>query len=149
MAKEKKRQDPAALSEGAVFDMTPMIDVTFLLIIFFMCITELADQSKAKLRLPVAVKAEIDRHIPGRLIINVLDDGKIQVMGQNIAEAELDRMLTIEAATCPRDEDGFPNKAIFIRADRHVEFRYVQNVMAISMTHKLWKLAFATKDDKF
>ena len=148
MAK-KGRADPAAASEGGGFDMTPMIDVTFLLIIFFMCVTELADSSKAKLELPLADRAELDVPIPGRLIINVVKNGEIHVMGQVYSDPELEQLLAIERQASMGSGDEFPTRAILVRADKHTKYRDVQHVMALCMKHKLWRIAFATKDPAF
>ncbi|MEZ5992416.1 MAG: biopolymer transporter ExbD [Planctomycetota bacterium] len=54
MAKSRKK---AAVSEGAEVDMTPMIDVTFQLIIFFMVVTQITTQDNVSLRLPDALAA--------------------------------------------------------------------------------------------
>ncbi|MBN2714145.1 MAG: biopolymer transporter ExbD [Planctomycetes bacterium] len=147
MAKKRVRPDPADCSAGAGFDMTPMIDVTFLLIIFFMCVTERADSSKAKLKLPVADKAEKDTPIPGRLLINVLKKGEVEIMGQRRSDAELEDVLELERQASVSDTgDEFPDRAILIRADEQTKYGDVQRVMGLCMKHKLWRIAFATKD---
>ena len=148
MAKKKARANPNAMSDFGGFDLTPMIDVTFLLIIFFMLVTELADLSKAKLKLPVAEKAEPDdKVVPGRVILNVMKNGDVVVMGKKKSDAELHQLLALEAKISREgSSDGFPNRAILIRADRRAEFGNVQHVMALCMRHKLWRIAFGTKD---
>ena len=45
-------------------DMTPMIDVVFLLIIFFMIITDLTQQDLEDLELPMAMHAVADKPDP-------------------------------------------------------------------------------------
>lgn len=148
MASEKKkvRRDPAETSDGGGFDMTPMIDVTFLLIIFFMCVTEMADASKAKLVLPRAEKAEEDMPIPGRLIINVLEEGEVQVLGRNYNADELNKLLQAQRAATMVEGDDFPTQAILVRADRKTTYGDVQLVMGLCMKNKIWRIAFATKD---
>lgn len=54
MAKARKQRE---VSEGAEVDLTPMIDVTFQLIIFFMVVTQITTQDNVSLRLPDAVAA--------------------------------------------------------------------------------------------
>lgn len=149
MAKQKKAVDPSELADAGGFDMTPMIDVTFLLIIFFMCVTELADASKANLKLPTADKAEEDKPIPGRMVINVLKDGVVQVMGQEYADPELHKLLELERQISMGPNDDFPNRAVLIRADRETAYGDVQHVMGMCMQHKLWRIAFATKNPNF
>ncbi len=57
--------------------MTPMIDVTFLLIIFFIIVNDMTQQELEDLKLPVAQKAGHDDPPEDRAILNVLDDGTI------------------------------------------------------------------------
>jgi biopolymer transport protein ExbD len=54
MAKSRKPREPQG---GAEIDMTPMIDVTFQLIIFFMVVTQITTQENVNLRLPDALAA--------------------------------------------------------------------------------------------
>jgi biopolymer transport protein ExbD len=54
MAKSRKQREGPA---GAEIDMTPMIDVTFQLIIFFMVVTQITSQENVNLRLPDALAA--------------------------------------------------------------------------------------------
>lgn len=54
MAKTKKSK---RVEGAAEIDMTPMIDVTFQLIIFFMVVTQITSQENVNLRLPDALAA--------------------------------------------------------------------------------------------
>ena len=148
MAKKERTNRASEMSDVGGFDMTPMIDVTFLLIIFFMLVTELADLSKAKLKLPVAQKAEPDdQAVPGRVVLNIRKNGDVIVMGQIYDDARLNQLLALEAKISKEGSpDGFPTRAILIRADRHAEFGAVQHAMGLCMRHKLWRIAFGTKD---
>ena len=51
-----KKSKPLGMSEGNV-DLTPMIDCVFLLIIFFMTVTELKKTDTIRLKLPDAESA--------------------------------------------------------------------------------------------
>ncbi|HBF23538.1 MAG TPA: hypothetical protein DDW23_06980, partial [Planctomycetes bacterium] len=53
-------------------DMTPMIDLTFLLIIFFIIVNDLTQKDLEELKLPIAMEAGHDEPPPGRPILNVL-----------------------------------------------------------------------------
>ncbi len=52
-------------------DMTPMIDLTFLLIIFFIIVNDMTQQELEDLKLPIAIQAGHDDPPPGRPILNV------------------------------------------------------------------------------
>ncbi|MDP6849407.1 MAG: biopolymer transporter ExbD [Planctomycetota bacterium] len=53
-------------------DMTPMIDVTFLMIIFFIIVNDLTQQELEDLKLPIAIQAGHDDPPKGRPILNVM-----------------------------------------------------------------------------
>lgn len=52
-------------------DMTPMIDLTFLLIIFFIVVNDMSKTELEELKLPIAMEAGKDVPPPGRPILNV------------------------------------------------------------------------------
>jgi biopolymer transport protein ExbD len=52
-----RRHKKAKIAEGVEVDLTPMIDVTFQLIIFFMLVTTITTQENVNLRLPDALVA--------------------------------------------------------------------------------------------
>lgn len=71
---------------GVRLDMTPMVDVAFLLLIFFMSTTTLRAQSEASITLP-ATKAGEDLPKGGRLVITVQEDGAVMfTSGESAAE---------------------------------------------------------------
>jgi len=80
---------PSNLSRGSLsFNMTPMIDVVFLLIIFFLVSSHLARQeTQLELDLPEAASGQrAQEDDVRRVVVNVLGlarpEGRIQVGGQ-------------------------------------------------------------------
>src|SRR5262245_37982165 len=119
---------PTRTVEGTVgFNMTPMIDVVFQLIIFFLLSSHLAKQEKQlPLALPTAASAQPaasdDRP---RLTINVLADGTLLVANRPIALAELATLLRErKAAHGDRLE-------VRIRADRSVPYSHIEPVLPL------------------
>jgi biopolymer transport protein ExbD len=74
-------------------NMTSMIDVVFLLIIFFMIITDLTQQDLEDIQLPVAVHAAPDKPDPNkwRPILNIDYKGQMVVRKNVKYDPELDR----------------------------------------------------------
>ncbi len=139
MKKTPKKSHPQP-GAGRGFDLTPMIDVVFLLIIFFMIVTDITNR-KPRLQLPEAKEAEpdilLDRQ---RLVINIDAEGKIVTPRGALSDAALDRLLAAEAKVNR-------SRAVIIRADREARYGEVRKVMHKCRQHKLWKIAFATKDN--
>ncbi|NLX95467.1 MAG: biopolymer transporter ExbD [Rhodopirellula sp.] len=135
---------PQTRSRASVgFNMTPMIDVVFLLIIFFLVSSHLAQQeTQLELDLPDAASGErpIDDDIR-RVVVNVLpDDGpapRIQVGSRLVPPEDLDRLIGFES----QQTDG--KIEVRIRADRHVPYRVVEPIMIACARAGVWKVTFA------
>ena len=120
-------------------DMTPMIDVVFLMIIFFMIVSDMSQQDLAELTLPVADMAVDDEAEEGRMIVNILTDGSIEIKRDNKGNLEspaavnaLRAYLAAEVAKGAREPDtGFSERSLLVRADKASEFKEVQKVMRI------------------
>ncbi len=146
-------------------DMTPMIDVVFLLIIFFMIITDLTQQELEDVDLPEAAHAKPDQPDPEewRPIINVTYRGEMIIKKKVQYDPDLaqyqgakkfadlrtwllqasKRMKTEPLA--PGSTKMVPDEPILIRADMTTPFKYVQNIMAQcgDQAISIWKLQLA------
>lgn len=131
---------PSNLRSGSLsFNMTPMIDVVFLLIIFFLVSSQLAKQeSKLPLPLPTAESGRQDtiQDIP-RLIVNVQADGTIMLTGRTVRPPELTKRLTARA-----EEEG-GNLEVRIRGDRRVAYRFVEPIMLACLRAGIWDVSFS------
>ena len=138
------KHDPETEME---MDMTPMIDVVFLLIIFFMIITDLSQQDLEDVQLPLAAKAVPDKPDPEewRPIINVTFDGEMIVKRETYFKPDvnegpnkyddLERLLLGFAARMEKEplQEGssrmVPDEPILLRADRTTDFGFIQDIM--------------------
>jgi biopolymer transport protein ExbD len=131
-----KRKNPT--QEGIKLDMTPMIDVVFQLIIFFMLVTDMTQQDLAELILPEARMAEKDEQEEGRMVINVKKGGEIEIKRVQYATLDdasavqaLRAFLAREVALGKKEPEGTSERALLIRANQHTEFKHIQKVMRI------------------
>ena len=128
--------------EGRGMNMTPMIDVVFQLLIFFMLVSEIARTEKADLVLPKASEAQPDHGDPGRHTINVTRDGRIMVGGRFKTLEQIDAILAVEVQIMKKRGEKFSEKPILIRADKEAHFETVQKIMGKCVKHKIWRLSF-------
>ncbi len=131
---------PANLHSGSLgFNMTPMIDVVFLLIIFFLVSSHLAKQEvQLDLPLPTAQSstADTNQNAP-RLTINVLQDGTLLLAGRKVAPGELVSRLH------DKQQDAGPNVQVRIRSDRDAPYRFVEPIMVACAKAGIWDVSFA------
>jgi biopolymer transport protein ExbD len=131
---------PSNIRSGEVgFNMTPMIDVVFLLIIFFLLSSHLAKQeTQLPLPLPLADSSDkpVEDDIP-RVTVNVLEDGALLLAGRRIEAAELQQRLTEKLASAGKDLQ------VRIRSDRAAPYRDVEPIMLACARAGIWNVTFA------
>lgn len=103
--------------EDIGFQIAPMIDITWILIIFFMVTMHLAETEFAvELELPVASAAEIPPDMNGRVIVSIDPGGSYFVGNQPMSLAELTGHLK-------RRLIEFPPLKVYLRADAGIPAR--------------------------
>ena len=102
--------------------MAPMIDMVFLLIIFFMVASHLSSSKNVDLQIPEAKKGVIPKERPNRWTINIRQDGSM-FSGQQ--EVTLDELKQQTTARLQAD----PEVKVYLRADKEAPHKYVKAVM--------------------
>ena len=128
----------------AQLDMTPMIDVVFQLIFFFVVTVDL--QSKAletKVRMAMSPHGPIEEQKdPRTVVVDVDKDGDISIMRTRLSEGQL---LTI--LNKARNESG-QSTPVVIRGDYAAKHEAIKRVMDICGQAGLWKIRFAALKEK-
>jgi len=144
--KLKRREDPKADP-----DMTPMIDMVFLLLIFFMVAATMSQVDLTpELRLPVAPKASVPEDLRNRGVINIFAPGYVtadgtvtteelpfMVSGRLVDAKELTRLIEQKRA-----ED--PALRVYMRVDRGADFKYVRRAIQSCAAAGVFDVIFAT-----
>ena len=110
--------------EDVGFQMAPMIDCVFQLMIFFMCASHLHLTLDAPpIKVPVATNASIPQELSSdRRYITIQADGTVMLGGTT---ATLDQVRE-EIAKAQKE---IPTLKIFLRADRAIKHKKVREVM--------------------
>jgi biopolymer transport protein ExbD len=110
--------------EDARFDMTPMMDIVFQLIAFFMIVATFVTREKVEVDLPLAVNAAIAENQAGRMLISISVDGQVWAGSRPVTLDELADQVRVwqEAEGATR---------IVIRADRGNRYALVKQVMKV------------------
>jgi len=132
-------EDESAVEEPGI-NMTPMIDVVFQLLIFFMLATTYIDPEKElEVKLPEAESGTETRDEPDEIVINVLRDGSYVVSGKTLPKDALADELK-RAAQRNRE---IP---VTIRGDRLVHHESIVSVMDACGLAGLMNLSVGTLD---
>ncbi len=126
-------------------DMTPLIDVTFLLLIFFMTITTFNKMERmAELELPVAFQAQIQQDVSKkRLVVNVEKGGDIVMYNQRMNLAKFKQKMDKYKAGLRRLEEKTGSAPIIIRGDKDAEYKNVKPVLKKIYDLRFEKMMFA------
>ena len=128
----------------AKLDMTPMIDVVFQLIIFF--VVTAAMQNKAmetNVRMAMAPNGPVEEvKDPRTVLVDVVEDGTIQIMKTRISEGQLLTILNNARKTSGQ------STPVVVRGDLTTKHEAIKRVMDICGKAGLWKIRFAALKEK-
>ncbi|MAT14991.1 MAG: biopolymer transporter ExbD [Planctomyces sp.] len=120
---------------GFEFNVTPLIDIVFLLVIFFLVASQLVQHDSAReVILPDADLAQEDSAAqPNRLTITVSENEEFSLGGRILSQIEL---LQIIARTEPTGSVRF-------RTDKEVPFRLIEPLMHACAERGISDVSFA------
>src|SRR5262245_33821025 len=120
---------PLQLNKGralGLLDLTPMIDMVFNLLIFFMVVSQFASEERdMKVRLPDGSEAMPMTARPRELFINIDERGRYFVRNQELSREELREVLTQAALNNPTSQTAV------IRADKRADWEFVATAMRL------------------
>jgi len=127
-------------SEEPDVNLTPMIDVVFLLLLFFMVSTSFIRESSLKVDLPEASgQALTEEEIPIDIIIRA--NGEVLVNETPIAVATRDALRDLLKTTAGDNADPH----IIISADANAEYQHIVTAMDAAQLLGFTRLTLATR----
>ncbi len=123
------------------FQLAPMIDMTFLLLIFFMVTTKISkEQVNVEIKLPTASNASIPDDLSNRDIISIDKDGTYYI-GQTPADKKqlTDHLKERFKVT--------PPLRLYVRADKNTPGKQIKELMRIASEAGAVNVIFGTYQD--
>ena len=133
--------------ESSLIELTPLIDVVFLLLIFFMVTTTFTKESEIKIRLPEANAEELKADIESQVEILVSKDSAYAI--RKPGQSEVVSLVNSARETLLRSLSEFQDSAdvlLVIRADKEATHQAVVNVMDVARDLKMTRITFATQN---
>jgi biopolymer transport protein ExbD len=130
---------------GLRFNLTPLIDVVFLLIIFFLVASYIAGtENHADIELAEARSGDYDKEeSPRRIVVTVTAEGTLQVSGKVVGDWDFEQLLNAE-----RGPQGKRPLEVWIRADRRVPYQVVEPLLLACARAGVTKVKFPTTQPK-
>lgn len=119
------------------FNVTSLIDIVFLLIIFFLVASHVArSEAVDPVNLPAASELDDDDANPNRLVVTVLADRSMQLAGKQIAISDLEN--AIQGAS----QDPSKPLEVRIRADEKATYAEVEPILLSCAKFGVLKVGF-------
>lgn len=120
--------------------LAPMIDVLFLLLIFFIITWNSARrETEIEISVPAADAGnDTRRKSIGEIVVNVRKGGEIVVEGEKLTVEQLLAKLELIAQV-------YKDQAVILRGDEKSEYQKVMNVLNTCQKAGIWNVSFATR----
>ena len=130
-------------SEDPDVNLTPMIDVVFLLLLFFMVSTSFIRESSLKVNLPEATgEAMVEQDKPVDIVIQA--DGQFLVNEESLPVVSREILTTVLKRVVGERDDPH----IIISADANAEYQHIVTAMDTAQQLGYTKLTLATRQTK-
>lgn len=124
--------------EDAALNLTPLIDVVFLLLIFFMITTTFQKQTELQINLPQADAQQVEKQTPLEIVIDAR--GRFFVDGKELTNTDPRSISNaIQKATVGRKD-----RQVLIMGDAQANYQSIITAMDIAAKLGLVKISLAT-----
>lgn len=142
-----KRKEYAVSAEA---DMTPMIDMTFQLIAFFMVLINFAEGDQdQRIKLPSSELAKPpDAPLESPLTLQLSEEGKVLFGGDEVPVDQMGSRLQTERNVIERQGKSVSDAAVIIRADARTRTGLVQELIKQCQQRGFEKFALRVKQER-
>ncbi|MCG6155471.1 ExbD/TolR family protein [Rubinisphaera margarita] len=125
--------------EEPVLNLTPMIDIVLLLIIFFMVGTRFSDAERQfEIELPTVSNALPLTDLPDEIVVSIAKSGEMFLGEQAITLEELESRLQ-------QAKERYADQSVIVRGDAAGEYQNVMDVLAVCHRVGITNLSLANR----
>lgn len=138
---------PGHKEESVEVNLTPLIDVVFLLLIFFMVTTTFDRHARLKVSLPES-SAKTSQQQKEPLVLSIDAKGNYFLNDRQIVNQQLDTLKQALRKTIGPNKESYKDVALVLRADANTPHQAVVRAMDAASQLGLTKLSIATVEGK-
>jgi len=131
-------------NEEPEINVTSLIDVVLLLVVFFMLSSNFSAEGRLRIRLPQASSVPVERPADGALVVTVSATGSYLVNGRELVNSSPD---TLRAAILKSATSGARATPVTIRADGRASHQSVVTAMDVLAKLGFTQMNVATVQD--
>lgn len=143
MASDRLRAASKEQGENAEMDMSPMIDMVFLLLLFFLVVsnprTIKIDQD---VQPPVASNGQAAKTVHGKIVVNIREDGLFLAEDTNLTFENKELLSEYIGIEKEKIKAVGNTPVLHIRADKRADFKYCQRVIKAGAAAGVDQLAY-------
>ena len=124
--------------EGEQIPMAPLIDIVFLILVFFMTTSVYSTlETEIDIELPTAQSSVQSERLQGEIFVNLKEDGSIVLNDKQVDLEELQRILL-------RVSEHFPGGTVIIRGDKDANLGVALAILDCCKLADIQNVSFAT-----
>ncbi|RMG38602.1 MAG: biopolymer transporter ExbD [Planctomycetota bacterium] len=126
-------------TDEPTLNLTPLVDIVFLLVIFFMVGTQFtADEGEYDIALPEVGITEPLTALPDEIVVTIYPDGRLRVGDEWVSTLQLRDMLV-------RARGNYPDQAVIVRGDSRVPYQRVMDVLSVCREAGITDISLANR----
>ncbi len=138
---------PGHKEESVEVNLTPLIDVVFLLLIFFMVTTTFDRHARLKVSLPES-STKATQQLAEPLVLSIDAKGNYFLNDRQLVNRQLDTLKQALQKTIGKDKKDYKDVALVLRADANTPHQSVVRAMDAASQLGLTRLSIATVEGK-
>jgi len=138
---------PGHKEENVEVNLTPLIDVVFLLLIFFMVTTTFDQHARLKVSLPES-SAKVSQQQSDPLVLSIDAKGNYFLNDRQIVNQQLDTLKQALIKTIGSEKKDYKDISLVLRADANTPHQSVVRAMDAASQIGLTRLSIATVGGK-
>lgn len=123
----------------SVIQLAPMIDIVFLLLIFFLVTWQFSrSEQDSRVKVPTSSQGKEETRAISEINVNIRQSGELVINGEVLTEQELLSKLRAIVAV-------YQNQPVRLRGDGEITYQTLMGVIDICQQAGIWNISFATR----